>query len=91
MILWRSLDDNNLTKYGKDMSAVLKLAEVLPQTKIHTLRCLLAKCRRSMLTPFNFPVPALESDQCQLASLTLLAVFRATSCIRMVARRSPKA
>ena len=29
------------------MSAVLKLAEVLPETKIQTLRCLPAKCRRS--------------------------------------------
>ena len=39
MILSRSLDDNNLTNYGKDMSGVLKLAEVLPQSKIQTLRC----------------------------------------------------
>ena len=49
--LSRSLDDNNLTDYGKDMSAVLKLAEVLPQTKIQTLRCLPAECRRSLLAP----------------------------------------
>ena len=48
MILLRSLDNNHLTgKYGEDMSAVLKLAEALPQTKIQTLRCLPAKCRRS--------------------------------------------
>ena len=40
MIIARSLDGNNLTNSGKDMSAVLKLAEVLPQTKIQTLRCL---------------------------------------------------
>ena len=51
MILARSLDDNALTNYGNDMSAVLKLAEVLPQTKIQTLRCLFAKCRRSLLAP----------------------------------------
>ena len=49
----RSLDNNNLTNYGKDMSAVLKLAEVLPQTKIQTLRCLSATCSRSMLAPRN--------------------------------------
>ena len=49
MILARSLDSNNLTNSGKDMSAVLKLVEVLPQTKVQSLRCLSAKCRRSML------------------------------------------
>ena len=43
----RSLDKNRLTNRGEDMSAVLKLAEVLPETKIQTLRCLPAKCRRS--------------------------------------------
>ena len=46
-----TLDGNNLTNSGKDMSAALKLAEVLPQTKIQTLRCLFAKCRRSLLAP----------------------------------------
>ena len=51
MILSRSLDGNELTNRGKDMSAVLKLAEVLPQTKLQTLRCLPAKCRRSLLAP----------------------------------------
>ena len=35
------------------MSAVLKLAEVLPQTKLQTLRCLPAKCSRSLLAPSN--------------------------------------
>ena len=44
VILACSLDGNDLTNRGKDMSAVLKLAEVLPQTKIQTLRCLSAKC-----------------------------------------------
>ena len=41
MILPRSLDNNYLTGsiFSPDMSAVLKLAEVLPQ--IQTLRCLL--------------------------------------------------
>ena len=34
----RSLNENYLTNFGKDMSAVLKLAEMLPQTKIQTLR-----------------------------------------------------
>ena len=38
MILSRSLDGNYLGFRG-DMSAVLKLAEVLPQTKLQTLRC----------------------------------------------------
>ena len=53
MILSRSLGDNNLTNFGEDMSAVLKLAEVLPQTKIQTLRCLSATCSRSLLAPSN--------------------------------------
>ena len=43
MILSRSLDENNLTNRGTDMSAVLKLAEVLPKTKLQNLRCLPAK------------------------------------------------
>ena len=34
----RSLDNNNLTNHGKDMSGVIKLAEVLPQTKLQSLR-----------------------------------------------------
>ena len=41
MILSRSLAHNHLTDYGKDMSAVLKLAEMLPHTKIQSLRRLL--------------------------------------------------
>ena len=35
----RSLGMNEITHRGKDMSAVIKLAEVLPQTSITTLRC----------------------------------------------------
>ena len=34
----RSLDSNNLTSYGGDMSGVIRLAEVLPQTKLQSLR-----------------------------------------------------
>ena len=34
----RSLDRNDLTSYGQDMSGVIKLAEVLPQTKLQSLR-----------------------------------------------------
>ena len=34
----RSLDNNNLTGNGKYMSGVIKLAEVLPQTKLQSLR-----------------------------------------------------
>ena len=52
MILSHSLDGNYLA-YGMDMSGVLKLAEVLPQTKLQTLRCLSATCSRSMLAPDN--------------------------------------
>ena len=60
MILSRSLDNNYLTNYGRDMSAVLKLAEVLPQSKLQTLRCLSAKCGRSLLAP---------ADACELVSV----------------------
>ena len=34
----RSLDNNNLTDYGDDMSGVIKLAEMLPQSKLQSLR-----------------------------------------------------
>ena len=34
----RSLDNNNLTSYGFEMSGVIKLAEVLPHTKLQSLR-----------------------------------------------------
>ena len=34
-----SLDNNNLTFYGKDMSGLLKLVEILPLTKIESLGC----------------------------------------------------
>ena len=38
MHLPRSLHNNNLTYNGNDMSGVIKLAEVLPQTKLQSLR-----------------------------------------------------
>ena len=41
--LARSLGSNNLTDYGEDMSGLLKLAEVLPQTKIESLGCAAAQ------------------------------------------------
>ena len=34
----RSLDETILTGFGRDMSGVIKLAEVLPQTKLQSLR-----------------------------------------------------
>ena len=30
---------NNLTNYGRDLSCLLKLVEILPQTKIESLGC----------------------------------------------------
>ena len=38
-----SLDNNNLTFYGKDMSGLLKLVEILPLTKIESLGCVSPK------------------------------------------------
>ena len=35
----RSLANNKITNGGKDMSAVIKLAEVLSQTSITSLKC----------------------------------------------------
>ena len=35
----RSLEGNDLTNYGRDMSGVLKLAEALPQSKLESLKC----------------------------------------------------
>ena len=34
----RSLNNNDIANGGKDMSAVLKLAEVLPQSQLQSLR-----------------------------------------------------
>ena len=34
----RRLNDNNITNYGQDMSAVLKLAEALSQSQLQSLR-----------------------------------------------------
>ena len=34
-----SLGGNNLTNYGRDMSGLLKLVEILPLTKIESLGC----------------------------------------------------
>ena len=34
-----SIAANNITDGGSDMSAVLKLAEVLPQSKLEALKC----------------------------------------------------
>ena len=34
----RSLSGNYITEFGEDMSAVLKLAEVLPQSQLQSLR-----------------------------------------------------
>ena len=36
--LARSLDGNNMTDYGKDMSGILKLAEALPHSQLTSLR-----------------------------------------------------
>ena len=33
------MSENNLTNYGQDMSGLLKLVEILPQTKIESLEC----------------------------------------------------
>ena len=37
---------NNLTNYGKDVSGLLKLVEILPLTKIESLKCALASSVR---------------------------------------------
>ena len=43
---------NNLTNYGRDMSCLLKLVEILPQTKIKSLECAPApKCFVFMSAP----------------------------------------
>ena len=34
-----SIADNNLTNFGDDMSGILKLAEMLPQTSLTSLKC----------------------------------------------------
>ena len=52
----RSLGSNNIINYGEDMSAVIKLAEVLPQTKIETLKCAVAE-RICLLESDTAPYP----------------------------------
>ena len=42
----RSLGANDLTNDGKDMSGLLKLVKILPETKIESLRCAAAPCVR---------------------------------------------
>ena len=37
LYLPRRLNSNHMTDYGKDMTAVLKLAEVLPQSQLKSL------------------------------------------------------
>ena len=45
---------NNLTNEGEDMSGLLKLMEVLPQTKIENLGCVTApKCLLSCQRPLT--------------------------------------
>jgi hypothetical protein len=43
------LGGNNLANYGKDVSGLLKLVEILPLTKIESLKCALASIKRSLL------------------------------------------
>ena len=43
MHLPRSLSGNNITNYGRDMSAVLKLAEAAKQSKLEFLECAAAR------------------------------------------------
>ena len=38
-ICTHSLENNDLTNYGKDKSGVVKLAESLPQSKLQSLKC----------------------------------------------------
>ena len=77
MILSRSLDRNYLG-YKGDMSPVIKLAEVLPQTKLQTLRCLPAKCSRSLLasavSQHALPNPPRVSSLASHARLPLKAL-----------------
>ena len=52
----RSLADNNITNYGKDMFAVIKLAEVLSQTSIASLKCAAREmCLRARYGPLSPP------------------------------------
>ena len=45
---------NNLTNYGRDMSGLLKLVKILPQTKIESLECAPApKCFAIMSAPLD--------------------------------------
>ena len=65
--LARSLGSNSLTNYGKDMSGLLKLAEVLPQTKIESLECATAQVFAFVSAPVDTPALSLFSSYPSLA------------------------
>ena len=53
--LARSLGSNSLTNHGADMSGLLKLVEVLPQTKIESLECAAAQGLAFVSAPIDTP------------------------------------
>ena len=61
------MGSNNLTDYGEDMSGLLKLAEVLPQTKIESLGCAAAQVFAFVSAPIDTPTlspsPILSPDR----------------------------
>ena len=65
----RSLEGNNLTNDGNDMSGMLKLAEALPQSKLESLKCATAPaCAR------------VSSVQGPLNTLTVSVPFLVAAC-----------
>ena len=50
-----SMRHNNLTNYGQDMSGLLKLVQILPETKIESLGCAAA--------PRSFPFVSAPTDK----------------------------
>ena len=50
------MGSNNLTYYGQDVSGLLKLAEILPQTKIESLECAAAQLFAFLSAPVDTPI-----------------------------------
>jgi hypothetical protein len=63
------LSDNKHTNFGRDMSGLLKLVEILPQTKIESLECGPApECLLSCQRPLTQKQTLLRSLPCQEAN-----------------------
>ena len=95
------LGGNSLINYGKDMSGLFKLVEVLPQTKIESLGCAAALCVAFESGPVDMPAlspfpshPSLGSLQCNdigdKGASALVAILKETKITHLECAAIPK-